>query len=186
MRLWLIPMFYAVASVVCGFTLPRLERAYFPPYALDLSIASAQTFLSAVASGTMALTGIVFAIAFVVVQFSAVAYSPRLVLWFARDPMLFHSLGVFVATFMYSLATLLWVDRAGAGTVPFFSAVLVALLLIVSVVLFARLIQRVVDLQITNVLNTIGGRGRKVIREMFSHPIGSTDIGVRAAAARPD
>ncbi len=177
MRLWLIPMFYAVASVVCGFALPRLERAYLPPYALDLSVASAQTFLSAVASGTMALTGIVFAIAFVVVQFSAVAYSPRLVLWFARDPMLFHSLGVFVATFMYSLATLLWVDRAGAGTVPFFSAVLVALLLVVSVVLFARLIQRVVDLQITNVLNTFGGRGRKVIREMFNHPIGSTDIG---------
>jgi uncharacterized membrane protein len=177
MRLWLIPMFYAVASAACGFALPRLERAYLPPYAFDLSVASAQTFLSAVASGTMALTGIVFAIAFVAVQFSAVAYSPRLVLWFARDPMLFHSLGVFVATFMYSLSTLLWVDRAGAGTVPFFSSSLVAALLIVSVVLFARLIQRIVDLQITNVLNTIGNRGRQVIRDMFSHPIGSTEIG---------
>jgi uncharacterized membrane protein len=177
MRLWLIPMFYAVASAVGGFALPRIEHAYLPPYALDLSVTSAQTFLSAVASGTMALTGIVFAIAFVVVQFSAVAYSPRLVLWFARDPILYHSLGVFVATFTYSLATLLWVDRAGAGTVPFFSASLVAVLLVVSVMLFARLIQRVVDLQITNVLNTIGSRGRKVIRDMFSRPIGSPATG---------
>ena len=28
-----------------------------------------------------------------------------------RDRLLFHSLGMFVATFMYSLATLAWVDR---------------------------------------------------------------------------
>jgi hypothetical protein len=33
--------------------------------------------LSAAASGMMALTGIVFAMAFVMVQFSAIAYSPR-------------------------------------------------------------------------------------------------------------
>jgi hypothetical protein len=68
-------------------------------------------------------------IAFVVVQFSAIAYSPRLVLWFAREPLLFHSIRVFVATFTYSLATLLWVDRGGSGTVPLFSLSLVAVLL---------------------------------------------------------
>jgi uncharacterized membrane protein len=51
---------------------------------LALSVASAQALLSAAASGMMALTGIVFAMAFVMVQFSAIAYSPRLVLWFAR------------------------------------------------------------------------------------------------------
>jgi hypothetical protein len=31
------------------------------------------------------LTGIVFALAFVMVLFRAIAYSPRLLLWFARD-----------------------------------------------------------------------------------------------------
>ena len=167
MRLWLIPMWYAVGSIVCGFGFPRIENAYLAPYILNLAVPSAQAFLSAVASGMMALTGIVFSIAFVVVQFSAIAYSPRLVLWFARDPVLYHSLGVFVATFMYSLSTLLWVDRGGSGTVPLFSSLLVAALLILSVVLFSRLIQRVNDLQITNVLRTIGDKGRQVIREML-------------------
>jgi hypothetical protein len=38
----------------------------------------------------MALTGIVFAIAFVVVQFSALAYSPRLVVLFANSPTLYR------------------------------------------------------------------------------------------------
>ena len=130
-------------------------------------MSSAQAFLSAVASGMMALTGIVFAIAFVMVQFSAIAYSPRLALWFARDQVLFHSLGVFVATFIYSLATLAWVDRNGSGAVPMFSVLLVGVLLIVSMLLFSWLVQRLRDLQIVNVLQQIGDKGRKVIREMF-------------------
>src|SRR3954451_24584622 len=103
MRLWLIPLVYALVSTLCGYVLPRLEHEYFASYAI-VSAASAQAFLSAVASGMMALTGIVFSVAFVMVQFSAIAYSPRLVLWFPRQPSLYHSLGVFVATFVFSLA----------------------------------------------------------------------------------
>src|SRR3954468_7209838 len=121
MSLWLIPMIYAAASFLGGITLPRLEQAYFP-YNSGISVASAQAFLSAVASGMITLTGIVFTVGLVMVQFSAIAYSPRLVLLLARDPRLFHSLGVFIATFTYSLAALAWVDRGGSGSVPLFSA----------------------------------------------------------------
>jgi uncharacterized membrane protein len=166
-RLWLIPFVYALVSVFSGFGLPRIEHEYLGTYTFDLSVASTQAYLSAVASGMMVLTGIVFSIAFVMVQFSAIAYSPRLVLWFARDPALFHSLGVFVATFVYSLTALAWVDRAGSGTVPLFSVLLVTVMLILSMLLFARLVQSLNDLQITNVLHSIGDRGRAVIREMF-------------------
>jgi uncharacterized membrane protein len=86
----------------------------------------------------MALTGIVFSIAFVMVQFSAIAYSARLVLWFARDHTLFNSLGAFVATFVYALCTLAWVDRESSGTVPLFSCMLVAAMLAVSILLTPR------------------------------------------------
>jgi len=87
MRLWLIPMVYVAGSVTCGLALPRIEQAYLASYTFDLSVTSAQAWLSAAASGMMALTGVVFAMAFVMVQFSAIAYSPRLMLWFARDRM---------------------------------------------------------------------------------------------------
>jgi uncharacterized membrane protein len=160
-------MVYVGASIACGLTLPRIEQAYVGSYALNLSPASAQAYLSAAASGMMALMGIVFAMAFVMVQFSAIAYSPRLVLWFARDRFLFHALGVFGATFIYALSTLAWVDRAGSGWVPLFSGVVVALLLISSMLLFARLVQRLSDLQITSVLQLIGDKGREVIQEML-------------------
>src|SRR3954466_6546103 len=90
MGLWLIPMIYVAASVACGLVVPRIEQAYFASFTFGLSVTSAQAYLSAAASGMMALTGMVFAMAFVMVQFSAIAYSPRLVLWFARDHALFH------------------------------------------------------------------------------------------------
>ena len=165
MHLWLIPMVYVGASAVGGLVVPRLEHAYLASYTLNLSVASAQAYLSAVASGMMALTGIVFAMAFVMVQFSAIAYSPRLVLWFARDRMLFHSLGAFSATFIYALFTLAWTDRGATGTVPLFSNLLVGIMLVASMLLFARLVQRLTDLQITSVLHLIGDKGRDVIRE---------------------
>src|SRR5512143_4151537 len=90
MPLWLIPMLYVGVTVVCSLVLPRLEQEYLASFSFSLSASSALAGLSAIASGMIALTGIVFALAFVMVQFSAVAYSPRLVSWFGRDPVLFH------------------------------------------------------------------------------------------------
>jgi Predicted membrane protein (DUF2254) len=69
--LWLIPFLYTAASIAGSFILPRLEARYFA-YDLDLSVASTQAYLSAVASGMMAVTGIVFSIAFVMVQFNPI------------------------------------------------------------------------------------------------------------------
>jgi uncharacterized membrane protein len=159
-------MFYVAATVACGIIVPRVESAYLPLHE-GIAVASAQAFLSATASGMLALTGIIFALAFVMVQFSAIAYSPRLVDSFASDRVLFHSLGVFVATFIYSLITLLWVDRGASGKVPLLSALIVALLCVLSMFFFSLMIQRLKDLQIANVLEMVGGKGRGVIEQMF-------------------
>ena len=53
--------------------------------------------------------------------------------------------------------------------VPLFSTLLVAILLISSMLLFSRLVQRLTDLQITSVLQLIGDKGREVIRDTFRH-----------------
>ncbi len=186
MQSWMIPLAYALASTLAAFTLPRLEVTLLPTAAATISIASAQGFLTSVASGMMGLTGIVFSIAFVMVQFSAIAYSPRLVQWLGRDKVLFHAMGVFIATFSYCLATLVWIDRDGSGRVPYYSTLLVGALVVASVFLFALLVQRIASLQITSVLQFVGARGRAVIRETF--PRGEDEAAVieAAEAARGD
>ena len=119
------------------------------------------------ASGMIALTGIVFSLTFVTVQFSATAYSPRLVLWISRDPVISHSLGVFTATFLYALTALAWVDRSGSGRVPFVGVGVTAVLLILSIVMFISLIQRVSMLQVTRMLIFTGNKGREVIEKLY-------------------
>lgn len=178
--LWGIPMVYTLASVLAGAILPRLEQFYFPSYTHGMSTGSALAFFSAVGSGMMALTGIVFAIAFVVVQFSSLAYSPRLVALFTGNATLFHTLGIFFATFIYSLVALIWTDRGATGRVPLFSSVLVMVLLVISMLAFARLIQSINDLQINKVLQFIGTRGRTVIGSVFPHLTADEDSGMRA------
>ena len=135
--LWALPLVYAVASLILALAFPRFEYEHLAAYSRGISVSSAQAFLSAVASGMMSLTAIVFSIAFLVVQFSASAFSKRLVLLFGQDPIVFNSLGMFFATFIYALAELLFVDRSGDGKVPYFSTLLVGVLLALSVILLA-------------------------------------------------
>jgi uncharacterized membrane protein len=91
------------------------------------------------------------------------------VIWFGRDRVLFHALGVFMATFIYALFCLAWVDRDGSVTAPPVSCLLVGFMLILSMFLFALLVQRLTDLQVTNVLQLIGDKGREVIHDVFDH-----------------
>jgi uncharacterized membrane protein len=116
----------------------------------------------------IAMTGIVFSLAFVMTQFSATAYSPRLVLWVARDPVISHALGVFSATFLYALIFLGWVDRGASGKVPYISMDLVFLLLLASVAMFIALIERIGLLQVNRMLSFTGERGRDSIEELYS------------------
>jgi uncharacterized membrane protein len=177
---WQIPTLYALVTMVVGMTLPRLETHWKLGPESTMSPASALTLFSAVGSGMIALTGTVFALAFVMVQFSAIAYSPRLALWIARDRVIWHALGAFTATFIYALAGIAWVDRYQSGRVPMLSVVLVFLLLIYSLAMFIALVERISMLQIHRMLAFTGTQGREVIEQMYppiEAPIALADPG---------
>jgi uncharacterized membrane protein len=158
---------YAGAAIVAGLTFPRIESYIFPDFVAKMSVSAAMAVYSAIASGMIALTGIVFSLAFVMVQFSATAYSPRLVLWLARDPVMSHALGIFTATFLYAIAALTGVDRSGSGKVPFVSVWVVFALLVVSVGMFIGLIQRIGQLQVSRMFIFTGDQGRRVITTLY-------------------
>ena len=111
---WLIPLIYIIASVACGLILPRIEQAYFASCTFGLSVASAQVYLSAAASGTMALTGIVFAMAFVMVQFSAIAYSRKRAdrhLWIMRRRSGLMPCSVSRSGWIFTIHLLIWIKQ---------------------------------------------------------------------------
>ena len=177
---WAIPMLYAAAAITAGLTFPRIETHVWPGLAAGMSVSAAMSIYSSIASGMIALTGIVFSLIFLMVTFSATAYSPRLALWVARDPVVSHALGIFTATFLYAFAALAWVDRSGSGKVPIISAWLVIALLLASVGMLVILIQRIGLLQVGRMLIFTGDQGRKVITSTY--PLTESLV----VAGRPD
>jgi uncharacterized membrane protein len=85
--------------------------------------------------------------------------------------MMTHSLGIFTATFIYALAALAWVDRGGTGQVPMLTVWLAIALLLVSVVFFVLLVEKLEMLQISRVLAFAGDQGRAVIERDYT-PLG--------------
>jgi uncharacterized membrane protein len=163
---WRVPSIYAVCAIAAGLSIPRIESLALPHLISAVSVPAAMAMYTSVASGMIALTGIVFTLTFVMVQFSATAYSPRLSLWLARDPLIAHALGVFIATFLYALAALIWVDRSGSG-VPFISSMIVLGLLLASMGFFVALVHRIARLQVNRLLTFTGERGREVIDALY-------------------
>src|SRR6185312_11052613 len=84
---------------------------------LDLKVASSRflvgdtgtalTLTSVVATAMLAFLGIVFATTLVAIQLAASQYSPRAVRVFVRSRLTKVSLGIFVATFVFSIVTLI-------------------------------------------------------------------------------
>ena len=169
-RMFWVPLGYALAGTALGMLLPRAEAYLLPGLPFGVSTGSAQVILSTIASGMMALTAIVFSVAFVMVQFSATAYSPRLVVWLARSAVINHSIGVFTATFLYAIAAVAWIDRGGSGTVPPITVWFAVILLLISVLFFVLLVEKIGMLQVTRVLMFAGDEGRRVINLMYPPP----------------
>ena len=176
-------MAYMVSAIGAGLVLPRLEHHFWPDLVSSMSAQAAIAISSAVSSGMIALTAIVFSLAFVMVQFSATAYSPRLVLWIARDPVLSHSMGVFSATFLYALLMIAWVDREGSGRVPLVSEYMIFGLLLASMGAFVALVDRIGRLQVNRMLIFTGDQGRDSIAELY--PPADSPAPPAAATAPP-
>jgi uncharacterized membrane protein len=173
---WIVPSIYAITSVAMGLALPRIERHFFPELSAGTSVSAAMAIYTSVASGMISLTAIVFALTMMVVPFGATAYSPRLVLWLSRDPLLSHALGVFTATFLYAIGALASLDRNGSAQVPFISAWLVVALLLASIGMLIGLIQRLGFFQIGRMLAFTGDQGRRVIAKMYSPLEAATSV----------
>jgi uncharacterized membrane protein len=173
LRAWGIAALYAAAALAAGLTLPEAEARVFPNLVSAVTVSEATAIYSAIASGTITLTGIVFSLAFLLVQFTATAYSPRLVPLLGRDRLMPHALGVFSATFLFAIAALASLDRHGSGHVPVVTLWVVIALLVATVAVLIGLVQRLGSLQISRVLRLTGKKGREAIARTYP-PIEST------------
>ncbi len=143
---------YVVVALLLGAQGETIGARLLGTHIAPMSSASATAILSAIASGTMALTAIVFSLVLVALQVGGSAYSPRVVDILNRNTFLGHALGVFTGTFLYALLAIRTVDLRGGSGVNV-SVIIVAMIwLVASVTALTLLLPQVRTLAIAVVL----------------------------------
>jgi len=110
-----------------------------------------------------------------VVQFGASQYTPRLVSRFRRDPVVKHSLGLFIAPAIYALVSLRLIGQGGSKIVPSATVMVTMALLIAAVLVFFLLVSRLLDLlRPRRVIAQIVDQGVRAIDDVYPFELGGT------------
>jgi uncharacterized membrane protein len=182
-----IPAMYLVVAAVLGVVAPEIDRERGAPVGADQGIDTARDVLTATATGMIAFTGFVVAGLLVVVQFAAGQYSPRLVLWFRRDPLIKHAIGAFLASFLYALVALGWLEQRDVNFSPEVTVTVALVLLVGASVLFLWLLQRVTDrLRPRSLYAAVAREGIRAARETYPATLGEADTDLSWERADPE
>lgn len=166
---WLVPAACTVLAIALGVGLLALDDQI--PYARTAFLfpgppSGARSFLSAIITSMISVTGLVFSITIVVLQLTSSQFSPRVLRMFLRDRAIQLTLGIFVGTFVYAMV----VHRGVLGTIghdPFVPriAVTVAFLLVLaSIGLFIRYISHIANMiRVATIITAITAETRILI-----------------------
>ena len=173
--LWFVPTIFAVASIGAANLTVWLDARVGAPIGLRPDLVSdpstAATFAGAIAAATLAFVAVVFATTLVAIQLAASQYSPRAVRVFIRSRITRVTLGLFLATFVFSLIVLVSNRASVASAAQFAPVVSVTTLLALSLATvfgFVAYLHGVVRLmRVQYLLETIATETRQAIEENF-------------------
>ena len=170
--IWIVPAIFAIAAIALGVVLPDLDERANTTIGIEFGSEAARAVLSSIAGGMITFTGFVFSILLLAVQFGSTQFSPRMLRTFLRERTTKIALGVFMATFLYSLLVLRTVGTAAAEDfVPSNSVSIAIFLLLSSMLLFLGLIHKTTQgLRVAAVLRQLGKDAVEVIDQVYREP----------------
>jgi len=171
--IWIVPALCGAVAIGLGIGLPEIDESVNTTIGISFGPEAARALLGSLAGGMITFTGFVFSILLLAVQFGSSQFSPRMLRRFLRDPTTKIALGVFMATFIYSLLVLRVVGTAeNEAFVPDNSISIALLMLLASMLLFLRLISRTTQgLRVASVLTDLGRDARQVVDRIYPDPV---------------
>jgi uncharacterized membrane protein len=172
--LWLLPGLFVIGAVILASVLMPIDRQLqagpAPFFAFGGTAEGARIVLSAIAQSMLTFTALVFSITMLVLQLASSQLSPRVLRTFLRDRPNQIVLGLFVATFLFSLIVLGEVrspDDQG-GFVPRTSISVTFVLLLASVAAFIYHIDHMAHaIRADTVIRRIADETRRTIDEIY-------------------
>ncbi len=179
-RMWFIPGAFAVGATIAAFVLVWVDHLIDQSMPGELSGVlfaggpdSARLVLSTIAAAMLSFTALVFTVTMLVLQLASGQLSPRVMRTFLRDRTTQTVLGLFVATFLYSLLVLREVRTPvdGGSFVPSIAVTVAYLLLVASVGAFVFYIHHMAQaIRAVSVLRSVGDETRATIERLYPDP----------------
>jgi uncharacterized membrane protein len=182
--LWFLPTIFAVGAIGAANLTIWLDARVEAPIGVRPDLVSdpgsAATFAGAIAAATLAFVAVVFATTLVAIQLAASQYSPRTVRIFIRSRVTRVTLGLFLATFVFSLIILVSNRASVASAKQFAPVVSVTTLLaltLATVFGFVAYLHSVVRLmRVQYLLEAIAAESRRAIEENFPPASAYVDV----------
>jgi len=183
--LWFAPTIFAVAAIGVANLTIWLDAWVDAPIGVRPDLVSdpgsAATFAGAIAAATLAFVAVVFATTLVAIQLAASQYSPRTVRIFIRSRVTRLTLGLFLATFVFSVIILVS-NRASVTSArqfaPVVSVTTLLALTLATVFGFVTYLHGVVRLmRVQYLLEAIAAETRRAIEENFPPASAYVDAG---------
>lgn len=183
--LYVVPTASILAALVAAELMTELDQAVAAggeefDVIVEVTAESVQAVTTAVAAAMLTFIGVVFALTILALQMAASQFSPRVMRTFVRSRVTKVTLGLFMATFAYSL-TLLAATEPGSDTVASFVPVLgfVVLLVLVTATLFdfVGYVSHVVRLvRVGHVVHAVAAETRSAIDDAIPVAAGGTAV----------
>jgi uncharacterized membrane protein len=182
--LWFVPTVLVIASILIALIMQSVDQGLedesisVPTWIFGGSADGARTLLSTIAGSLVTIVGVLFSITIVVLQQAASQFTPRVMGNFMRQTGTQLTLGIYLATFLYSLMVLRTVRGGDAQAEPFIPdlSILVALLLAVTCLGFLVYFihHMATSLQASMVLSNVNQEFRDDVGPLYPEHIGES------------
>ena len=156
-------------------------QLHLPSWALSGTADSARQILTAVAAAVITVVGVVFSITIVALTLASTQFGPRMLRNFIRDRGTQVTLATFVATFFYTILTLVSVGSGSTGDfVPHLSVTVALVLTLADLAVLIYFLNHIASM--IQLPQVIAGIARDLAREIDA--AGGTDTSFGVGAAR--
>lgn len=172
-NLWLVPLLCVLGGIVLALATTAIDRSFnytLIPQTFTGSPDAAQSILNTIASSMVTLTSIVLTLTLVVVQLAMGQFSPRIVRALLDDRRSQLSIGLFAATFAYSVVVLREVNPQG-NVLPGLAAIVAYILVLASIVVLILYMHHIGQkLRVSGLIDLVGDELRKQIDDLYPTP----------------
>lgn len=180
--IWVVPGFFSIGASLLAVAVILVDRHLldhsneFLPYMLIVDTRLAQLILSTIAGCLLTMTTITFSTIMVVLTTYSSQFSPRTLQNFMHNPVSMRVLGIFIGGFVYSITSLLFMNKDSVGNHAI-AATVGILLAFICASFFAYFIHHVAtSIQVSELIKKLANDVLETIEETVEEMEGSEHI----------